>query len=78
MSNKGPHAWPTNAADDRNKAAEHMNDADIALARLVPNLSPEEKVVVLQARIELQQGLRLLEKHKAPTTVCATTAAARL
>ncbi len=67
----GERPWPTNAADDRNQAAERMNNADNLLAKLAPRLPAEEKIVVMQARIDLQEGLRLLEKHGAPTRVAA-------
>lgn len=61
--------WPTKAADDRDRAAENVNEASINLEKVAPKLQPEDRVVILDTVVKLQKAVRLLEKHGASTCV---------
>jgi len=64
-----PREWPTVAADDRDQAAEAVQEASIRLERITSKMPPEVQVEVCLARIDLQKSLRLLERHGAKTRV---------
>lgn len=65
----GPREWPTIAADDRDKAAEFVNNGADRLSKVRRTVPAEYRVELAEAEIDLQRALRLLERHGARTTV---------
>lgn len=65
--------WPTKAADDRDRAAENINEASIKLEKVASKLQPEYRADVLDSVVKLQKAARLLERNGASTCVPVTT-----
>lgn len=62
-----PREWPTNAAEARDEAAEHVNDAAVTIEKMIPTLPADRKVEMYDASVKLQKALRLLEQQGAKT-----------
>ncbi len=67
----GPREWPTNAAEDRDAAAEHINDAAVIVEKVIPRLPQPNQKEMLEASLKLQKALRLLERQGAKSTLPA-------
>ena len=63
----GPRKWPTDASDDRDDAADNINQAAIRLVAVKKKTPPEISVEIGEAIIQLQYSLRCLERQGAPT-----------
>lgn len=62
-----PREWPTKAAEARDEAAEHINDAAVTIEKVIQGLPPASKIEMFQATVQLQKALRLLEQQGAQT-----------
>lgn len=65
----GPRLWPTDAADDRDQAAEAVNEAAFRLERIRSRIPADCAIEIAQAEINLHKSLRLLERNGAKTRV---------
>jgi hypothetical protein len=64
-----PRVWPTIAADDRDTAAEFVNNGAGQLARVRNQVPREYRGDILEIELNLANALRLLEKHGAKTRI---------
>lgn len=68
-----PREWPTKAAEARDEAAEHINDAAVTIEKAMTKLPADRKVELYEAQVTLQKALRLLEQQGAQTRPPART-----
>lgn len=61
-----PREWPTKAAEARDEAAEHINDAAVTIEKAIQGLPPDRKIEMFQATVQWK-ALRLLEQQGAQT-----------